>query len=171
MIVADYNMFVRNCYAADENNTLRIDLIDDRGCATHSMVMSHMKRTRTEDNTVIYYVPLKAFKFPNAKEVYFYCSVDISDKNIFGPICQNVKKAKRHYISTASEKNLTELFMYQKVFVDTFNVTTEVVNGSSEEVSSSIITLCLLIGSIILAVTIVVILIVLYKREKEEVAK
>lgn len=90
-----FNMFVHSCYASDENNTLKINLIDADGCKIHSQVIQPMQRLRKNDE-IYYFFPLKAFKFPGPTEVFFYCSVDISPEyNFPQQPCKNNNKNRR----------------------------------------------------------------------------
>jgi hypothetical protein len=133
-------MFVHSCYASDENNTIKINLIDNTGCAIHSQVLQPMQRLRKDDE-IYYYFPLKAFKFPGPTEVFFYCSVDISPEYNFSDLCNKTQNRRlrstenlpEQWVELNLSKNLTiELprsYDFQRV-----NGTS---NGSEESISSS----------------------------------
>lgn len=94
-------MFVHSCYASDENNTIKINLIDSSGCAIHSQVLQPMQRLRKGDQ-IFYFFPLKAFKFPGPTEVFFYCSVDLSPEYDFPLLCNKTHNRKLRSIHAVS---------------------------------------------------------------------
>ncbi|CAD5221827.1 unnamed protein product [Bursaphelenchus xylophilus] len=130
----NYNMFVHGCYATDQNNTVKVELIDLRGCSVHSSVIGNMKKTENEDGSVVYFFPLKAFKFPNDNDVFFFCSVDISDNLQFPEPCVNQKrKARSSIILPESEKRWYEFYIHKSVEVGPSEAPIQTVNGESED--------------------------------------
>ncbi|KAI6188103.1 ZP domain-containing protein [Aphelenchoides besseyi] len=107
-----FNMFVHSCYATDDNNTVRVNLIDSSGCSIHSQVLRPMQRLRVNDD-IIYFFPLKAFKFPGPSEVFFYCSIDISPDYNFPELCTKMpvrtarSASKDQYFELSLSKNVT----------------------------------------------------------------
>jgi hypothetical protein len=72
-----------------------------------------MQRLRYNDD-IIYFFPLKAFKFPGPSEVFFYCSVDISPGFDFPKTCnetsrklRSIRPANDQWVELYLSKNVT----------------------------------------------------------------
>ncbi|CAD5215864.1 unnamed protein product [Bursaphelenchus okinawaensis] len=146
-----YNMFVHSCYATDQNKNFKVDLIDSRGCSNHTSVIDNMKKTVTESESVIFYFPLKAFKFPNDNDVFFYCSVDISDSLPFPEPCVSTKRrARSSVILPESEKPWIELHLHKNVEVGTGKTEIETIEGefSTDSISYIALIACVVVLSL-----------------------
>ncbi|KAI6215046.1 Zona pellucida domain-containing protein [Aphelenchoides besseyi] len=81
-------------------------------CSIHSQVLRPMQRLRVNDD-IIYFFPLKAFKFPGPSEVFFYCSIDISPDYNFPELCTKIpvrtarSTPKDQYFELSLSKNVT----------------------------------------------------------------
>ncbi|KAE9554314.1 hypothetical protein FO519_002485 [Halicephalobus sp. NKZ332] len=98
-----YDIFVHSCGATDGPGTTKVDLIDKSGCPKSSQIVGQMERER-DNNTIIYFFKLAAFKFPGPDDVYFSCLVDVSPNYNFPELCnKKPKKYKRELITAKVE--------------------------------------------------------------------
>uniref|UniRef100_A0A915CZV3 ZP domain-containing protein n=1 Tax=Ditylenchus dipsaci TaxID=166011 RepID=A0A915CZV3_9BILA len=117
-----YNIFVHSCYSSDGTEASHIQLIDHSGCSVHPQVLGSMHRQKQgeegEQQEIVYFFTMKAFKFPVNNDVFFFCSVDISPEYNFPELCptnNTRKKVVRRELMPAKEFQPDETDKEEKV--------------------------------------------------------
>lgn len=132
-----YNIFVHTCIATDGPGNTKIELIDKSGCPVGSQLLEEMKRERDE-NSIIYYFKISAFKFPGPDDVYFSCLVDISPNYNFPELCnKHVNKKQKRELITAKIDSYS-LFKDIKVNLNKNDDNDEMVRNTDDEVTESL---------------------------------
>uniref|UniRef100_A0A5S6QS99 ZP domain-containing protein n=1 Tax=Trichuris muris TaxID=70415 RepID=A0A5S6QS99_TRIMR len=98
-----FQMFVHSCYAHDNRNGDRVDLVDKTGCPQQPSITGPMMRKHDEQSTV-YYITFGAFRFPQTENVSFVCSVDFCDNCAYMEPCHFAEEVEK---SESSRKNAT----------------------------------------------------------------
>ncbi|MFH4982403.1 hypothetical protein AB6A40_009112 [Gnathostoma spinigerum] len=110
-----YPIFMHSCYASDGRGTTKLELIDEHGCSKRPKLIGPVRRAKIGDE-VYNYFSLKAFKFPGPSDVYFSCTVEVSN-NGFAESCSGMNRNESRFKREVSEESNT-LKLYRSLNVE-----------------------------------------------------
>ncbi|CCD70249.1 ZP domain-containing protein [Caenorhabditis elegans] len=129
-----FDMFVHSCFATDGKGDTKVQMIDENGCVIRLEFASPLHRAKDSENTMFYYLLIKAFKFPGPDDVYFSCTIEFTPKTKAPNICSKLRRRRE-----ILEEGMTEMRLFDSVNVELenrdSNVKTEQLSTSPETCS------------------------------------